>query len=62
MSREVNLPELIQLVWDKDLYNTRFTSTDENTVIEFFEEDDWDVYGEDCKKTTVFRLSDMVKI
>lgn len=62
MSREVNLPELIQLVWDKGLYNTRFTSTDEKTVIEFFEEDDWDVYGEDCKKTTVFRLSDMERI
>ena len=60
--KEFNLPQLIQYVWDNDLFNTRFTSKDKNTVIEFFEEDDWDVYGEDCKKTTVFRLSDMERI
>ena len=60
--KEFNLPQLIQYVWDNDLFNTRFTSKDNNTVIEFFEEDDWDVYGNDCKKSTLFNLSDMERI
>lgn len=59
---EFNLPQLIQYVWDNDLFNTRFTSKDKNTVIEFFEEDDWDVYGNDCKKSTLFNLNDMERI
>lgn len=39
MDKEFNMPQLIQYVWDNDLYDTRFTSTD-GIVIEFFEDDD----------------------
>ena len=62
MSKQFNFPQLMQHVWDNNLFNTRFNSVDKETVIEFFEEDDWDVYGEDCKKTTMFNLEDMERI
>ncbi|WP_239704960.1 hypothetical protein [Mammaliicoccus sp. E-M24] len=60
MDREFNMPQLIQYVWDNDLYDTRFTSTD-GIVIEFFEDDDWDMYG-NCDKNTIFRLSKMERL
>lgn len=61
MDREFNMPQLIQYVWDNDLYDTRFTSTDNEIVIEFFEDDDWDMYG-NCNKNTIFKLSRMERI
>ncbi|WP_323705922.1 hypothetical protein P3U41_05840 [Mammaliicoccus sciuri] len=60
MDREFNMPQLIQYVWDNDLYDTRFTSTD-GIVIEFFEDDDWDMFG-NCNKNTIFKLSRMERI